>query len=124
MAEERATLIFTQLERQMHRARLIQRAMVAFYSALGVFVATSVAIAVAQSPFARNYTWVAVALGIGGALFMLYGSVLLIIESRMALYAIITRDGVRREGEPAVCRRGSRGPPDRRPVTWLGRKIG
>src|SRR5918993_3714864 len=49
MADERRTLIFTQLERQMTRARLIQRAMVAFYSALGVFVATSVAIAFLNS---------------------------------------------------------------------------
>ena len=51
MAEERRALIFTQLERQMSRARLIQRAMVAFYTALGVFVATSIAIA------ARQYNW-------------------------------------------------------------------
>ena len=63
--------------------------MVAFYTALGVFVATSVAIAVLNA-FARNYTWVAVSLGILGAIFMLYGSVLLIIESRLALHAMIS----------------------------------
>jgi len=89
MAEERRQLIFTQLDRQTSRARLIQRAMVAFYSALGVFVSTSVAIAVI-SALARNFTWIAVVLGLIGGLFMLYGSTLLIIESRMALSAIMT----------------------------------
>src|SRR5688572_2044266 len=89
MAEDRRTLIFTQLERQMTPARLIQRAMVAFYTALGVFVATSVAIAVFNS-IARSYIWIAVMLGMMGAMFMLYGSVLLIIESRLALYAVQT----------------------------------
>jgi Protein of unknown function (DUF2721) len=46
MAEDRRTLFFVQLARQATRARLIQRAMVAFYTALGVFVATTVAIAI------------------------------------------------------------------------------
>jgi hypothetical protein len=123
MAEERRSLIFSQLDRQMTRARLIQRAMVAFYTALGVFVATSVAIAVLNS-VARNYTWVAVALGIGGAMFMLYGSVLLIIESRMALYAILTE----MEFVAKVSRHYAGDDLAARPVggpfTWLGRKIG
>ena len=39
---------------------------------------------------ARNFTWVAVALGLIGSMFMLYGSVLLIVESRMALGAIMS----------------------------------
>ena len=38
MFEERRALIFSQLDRLTSRARLIQRAMAAFYSALGVFV--------------------------------------------------------------------------------------
>jgi len=37
---------------------------------------------------ARNFTWIAVVLGLLGSLFMPYGSVLLIVESRMALGAI------------------------------------
>ena len=45
MFEERRSLIFTQLDRQTSRARLIQRAMTAFYTALGVFVAMTVSIA-------------------------------------------------------------------------------
>ena len=46
-------------------------------------MATSVAIAVLNA-LARNFLWVAVMLGLLGAVFMLYGSVLLIVESRMA----------------------------------------
>jgi hypothetical protein len=121
MADERRTLYFTQLERQMGRARLIQRAMVAFYSALGIFVATSVAIAVLNS-VARGYTYVAVALGIVGALFMFYGSVLLIIESRLALQAVLTemefvaKVSRRYAGDDLAARRISG------PLTWLSRK--
>jgi hypothetical protein len=61
--------------------------MVAFYSALGMFVATSVTIAVLNS-IARNYLWVSVVFGLLGSSFMLYGSLLLIVESRMALAAV------------------------------------
>jgi hypothetical protein len=123
MAEERRTLFFTQLERQMHRARLIQRAMVAFYSALGVFVATSVAIAVLNSTV-RNYTWMAVLLGVAGALFMLYGSVLLIIESRMALYAVITEMEFVAKVSRKYAGEDLAGRSIGGPFTWLGRKIG
>lgn len=121
MAEERRLLIFTQLDRQTSRARLIQRAMVAFYTALGVFVATSVAIAVI-SALARNFTWIAVVLGLIGGLFMLYGSMLLIIESRMALSAIMTemdflwKVSKKFAGEDAKTKAGG-------PFTWLGKKI-
>ena len=121
MAEERRLLIFTQLDRQTSRARLIQRAMVAFYTALGVFVATSVAIAVI-SALARNYTWIAVGLGLIGGLFMLYGSMLLIVESRMALSAIMTemdflwKVSKKFAGSDLTSKPGG-------PFTWLGKKI-
>jgi hypothetical protein len=122
MADDRRRLLFTQLDRLTSRARLIQRAMVAFYSALGIFVATSVAIAVIAA-VARSFTWVAVALGVGGALFMLYGSVLLVIESRMAMAAIATEmDFVWK-----VSKRYAAGELDEArggPATWLGKKIG
>ena len=53
----------------------MQRAMLSFYVALAIFVATSVAIALAA--VAHDYTWVAVGLGMVGVFFMLYASVLL-----------------------------------------------
>ena len=107
----------------MSRARLIQRAMVAFYTALGVFVATSVAIA-GVNAFARTYTYIAVSLGILGTFFMLYGSVLLIIESRLALNAILTE----MEFVAKVSRHYAGDELANRPIggplSWLGKKIG
>jgi hypothetical protein len=122
MFKERRLLIFDQLDRQTSRARLIQRAMVAFYTALGTFVATSVAIAVIGA-VARSYTWLAVVLGLGGALFMLYGAMLLIVESRMALGAIssemdfVWKVSQRYAGKELPEAAGG-------PFTWLGKKFG
>ena len=121
MFEERRVLIFTQLDRQTSRARLIQRAMTAFYTALGVFVASTVAIAIVSAA-ARNFTWIAVMLGLIGAMFMLYGSMLLIVESRMALGAIMSemdfvwKVSQKHAGQDLKSQPGG-------PFTWLGRKI-
>lgn len=121
MFEERRALIFTQLDRQTSRARLIQRAMTALYTALGIFVAMTVTIALV-SVLARNYTWTAVAQGLVGMLFMLYGSLLLIIESRMALSAIMSemdfvwKVSQKYAGKDLTTKAGG-------PFTWLGRKI-
>jgi hypothetical protein len=121
MFEERRQLIFTQLDRQTSRARLIQRAMAAYYTALGTFVASTVAIAI-FSAAARNFTWVAVLLGVLGTLYMLYGSVLLIVESRMALGAIMTEmDFVWKLSEKLAGKDLTTKPGG--PFTWLGRKI-
>ena len=122
MADDRRQLVFAQLDRQTSRARLIQRAMVAFYTALGIFVATSVAIAVIAA-LARSFTWVAVVLGVLGSLFMLYASVLLVIESRMAMGAItsemdfVWKVSKRYAGDRLSEAQGG-------PATWLGKKIG
>jgi len=121
MFEERRVLIFTQLDRQTSRARLIQRAMAAFYTALGVFVSSTVTIAIISAT-ARNYTWVAVVLGLIGTLFMLYGSVLLIVESRMALGSIMSemdflwKVSQKYAGDGLKTRPGG-------PFTWIGRKM-
>ena len=121
MFEERRVLIFTQLDRQTSRARLIQRAMTAYYTALGTFVASTVTIAIVSAA-ARNYTWIAVALGLVGGLFMLYGSILLIVESRMALGAIMTemdfvwKVSQKHAGQDVKTKPGG-------PFTWLGNKI-
>jgi hypothetical protein len=122
MFEERRELIFSQLDRQTSRARLIQRAMTAYYTALGVFVGSTVAIAIVSAA-ARNFTWVAVVLGLLGSLFMLYGSVLLIIESRMALGAIHSEMDFVWKVSKKVAGEQLAGKPTGGPFTWLGRKI-
>lgn len=87
--EERRALIFNQLDRLTSRARLLQRSMTVFYMALGIFVATSVAIGVVGVTGAR-YSLVPVVLGLIAASFLFYGSVLLILEARIALRMIHT----------------------------------
>ena len=84
---ERQALIFQQLDKLTSRARILQRCMVTFYVSLGLFVATSVAIGVI--PFtASRHNWIPVMLGLAGACFLFYGSVLLIMEARLALSTI------------------------------------
>jgi hypothetical protein len=61
--------------------------MVTFYLALGVFVATSVAIGIVAVSGARYY-FIPVITGLGGACFLFYGSMLLISEARLALSTI------------------------------------
>lgn len=122
MAEDRQQLLFAQLDRYTSRARLIQRAMMAFYTALGLFVTTSVVIAIVGA-FARSYTWVAVGLGVLGGVFMLHGAVLLVVESRMAMAAIasemdfVWKVTTRYAGGKLDPARGG-------PATWIGKKIG
>ena len=81
--EERRALIFGQLDKVISRARLLQRCMVTFYMALGIFVSTSVAIGVVAVSGA-HYFWVPVVTGLIGACFLFYGSMLLIFEARLA----------------------------------------
>ena len=118
MYEERRALIFSQLDRQTSRARLLQRALLSFYVSLSIFVATSVAIAVVAA-VARNYTWIAVGLGMVGVFFMLYASVLLVVESRMALAAIdfVWKVSTKYAGKD-LAEKSPGGP-----FTWLGRRL-
>ena len=65
--------------------------MVTFYLALGMFVATSVAIGVVGIMGNSRYNLVPVVLGLVGACFLFYGSILLIFEARLALSTIHSR---------------------------------
>jgi hypothetical protein len=85
---ERQALIFQQLDRLTSRARILQRCMVTFYLSLAMFVATSVAIGVVAFIGNPRYNLIPVTLGIAGACFLFYGSILLIMEARLALSTI------------------------------------
>jgi len=85
---ERQSLIFQQLDKLTSRARILQRCMVTFYLSLGMFVATSVAIGIVPFTATQRYNWIPVVLGLAGATFLFYGSVLLILEARLALSTI------------------------------------
>lgn len=85
---ERQASIFKQLDKLTSRARILQRCMVTFYLSLGLFVATSVAIGVVPFTVNPRYNLIPVGLGLAGACFLFYGSILLILEARLALSTI------------------------------------
>ncbi|HEV7701220.1 MAG TPA: DUF2721 domain-containing protein [Pyrinomonadaceae bacterium] len=80
--ERRVEVIVDLLDKVTSRSRILQRAMAAFYYGLGMFVLTSVTIAVAA--FFNSYRVVPIPVGIVGILFLLYGSILMLRETRMA----------------------------------------
>ena len=82
--EEKRAMLFDQLDKLTSRSRLLQRALTTFYLAVGVFVATSVAIGVVSFSGGR-FGWIPVAMGLIGACFLFYGSMLLVFEARLAL---------------------------------------
>lgn len=85
---DRQAIIFAQMDKLTSRARILQRSMVTFYLALGMFVSTSVAIGVVAVIGNSRYNVLPVILGLIGACFLFYGSMLLIFEARLALSTI------------------------------------
>jgi hypothetical protein len=88
--EEERAMLYDQLDKLTSRSRLLQRALTSFYLAVGVFVATSAAIGLVAFLAARGFSgargaWIPVVMGIIGALFLFYGSMLSIFEARLAL---------------------------------------
>lgn len=85
-----ADLRKAELERQLaihaDRGRLIQQSLTSFYVALGLFVATSIVLAVVA--FMPRLSWLPTTLGIVGSLALFHGCVLLIRETRLALTAV------------------------------------
>ena len=84
LLKERRDFIFTVIDMQAKRAKLLARALMVFYIATGMFVATSVAIGLITI-LSASYAWVPVVLGITGACLLLVGSSVLIVEAQMAI---------------------------------------
>src|SRR5712671_1674636 len=82
--EEERAMLYDQLDKLTSRSRLLQRALTTFYLAVGVFVATSVAIGVV-SFFSARFAFIPVVFGLIGAFFLFYGSMLAVFEARLAL---------------------------------------
>lgn len=76
--------LYSQLEINSRRARLLQKAMSRLYIGISFFIATSVAIGVA-SLIHIDVGWVPLFLGFVGAGLLFSASVYLIIESRLAM---------------------------------------
>lgn len=80
--EKRVEVIVDLLDKVTSRSRILQRAMGAFYYGLGLFVLTSVTIAIAG--LFNIYRWLPIPVGIVGIMFLFYGSLLMLRETRMA----------------------------------------
>jgi threonine/homoserine/homoserine lactone efflux protein len=80
--DKRVEVIVDLLDKVTSRSRILQRAMGAFYYGLMFFVSTSVTIAIAS--FFSSYRWMPIPIGIVGIMFIFYGSVLMLRETRMA----------------------------------------
>ena len=80
--ERRLETIVSLLDKVTSRARILQKAMGAFYYGLGFFILTSVSIAIAG--FVNTYRWLPIPIGIVGIIFLFYGSLLMLLETRMA----------------------------------------
>jgi hypothetical protein len=87
LLEEERSVFFRQLNRATRRSRLLQRAMTSLYLALSVFIGTSVAIGIV-AVVDQRYAWIPILLGILGAGLLLHSSLLLILDSRIALSAV------------------------------------
>jgi hypothetical protein len=80
--DRRLETIVNLLDKVTSRARILQKAMGAFYYGLGFFILTSVSIAIAG--FVNTYRWLPIPIGIVGIIFLFYGSLLMLLETRMA----------------------------------------
>ena len=114
--EKRVEVIVDLLDKVTTRSRILQRAMQAFYYGLGMFVLTSVTIAVAA--FFNSYRWVPIPVGIVGIMFLFWGSMLMLRETRMATATVnaemdftweLARKVAPREVVNKYTRRGKRG---------------
>lgn len=84
--EKRLEVIMDLLDKVTSRSRILQRAMGAFYYGLGFFILTSVTIALAG--ILNIYKWMPIPVGIVGIMFLFYGSLLMLKETRMATATI------------------------------------
>ena len=80
----RERLISDQLARASKRILLLRSALTVFYSAIGLLVATSIAIGLVAA-LRWSHGWVPVTIGLCGACALLYGTLLLVREGRLAV---------------------------------------
>lgn len=87
--DKRVEVIVDLLDKVTSRSRILQKAMGAFYYGLGAFILTSVTIAFAA--FLSQYRLLQllpIIIGIVGIMFLFYGSILMLRETRMAAASV------------------------------------
>jgi threonine/homoserine/homoserine lactone efflux protein len=83
---DRLDTVVRLLDKVTSRARILQRAMGTFYYGMGFFVLTSITIAVAG--LFPIYRWLPIPVGIVGIMYLFYGSILMLMETRMATVTV------------------------------------
>ncbi|HYG18090.1 MAG TPA: DUF2721 domain-containing protein [Ohtaekwangia sp.] len=81
-SEIKRKILYSLLNKNARRSKLLTRAMTFLYVSLGLFVATSLTIGI-LSVVHSKYAWVPTAIGLTGSLFLFCGSAVLIIEARL-----------------------------------------
>lgn len=84
--DRRLEVIVDLLDKVTSRSRILQRAQGAFYYGLGFFILTSLTIAAAG--LFNIYRWLPIPVGVVGIMFLFYGSLLMLRETRMATATI------------------------------------
>ena len=84
--DDRRIEVDRQIAIHVRRGRLIQRSLTTFYVALSLFVAATVAIGFVA--VFKRAAWLPNVLGIIGTVFLFYGCVTLIAETRLALRSV------------------------------------
>lgn len=102
----RAALIGSQLNQLAKRVILLRTAMTTLYVAIGLLVATSIGVAVVVLLAWQN-SLVAVLPGISGACALLYGSLLLVREARLAVVSTLEEMAYAREAVNTEPKRGT-----------------
>jgi hypothetical protein len=82
--EAKKRLIFDQLSKLTLRIRHLMPAITTLYTAIGLLVASSISVGVVAL-LRADFAWLPVALGLLGAVALLYASLLLIREARLAV---------------------------------------
>lgn len=86
--EARKQAVTELLETLTRRALMLGSALTALYFAIGILVATSIAVGV-DATFDGVYSWIPVMLEITGTFVLLYGSFLLMREARLAVGSLL-----------------------------------
>jgi Protein of unknown function (DUF2721) len=84
--DKRLDTVVKLIDKVTTRSRILQRALSAFYYGLGFFILTSVTIAIAA--FFTSYRWIPIPIGIIGIMYLFWGSVQMLRETRLATATI------------------------------------
>lgn len=78
----RIEVVFDLLDKVTTRSRMLQKSLFVFYCSLVMFVLTSLTIGVVG--LLNQYVWIPIPIGLVGMLFVFYGSIMMMQESRLA----------------------------------------